>query len=106
MSVDTGQSGLLLDGALPDYEARQFTAVVVDAPPERTYQAVRALDPDQVAQSFPPMRMLGRLRALPARLSHARPVAGTLGPERRPTPSLTWPSSPAWSTWWAWSVGS
>ena len=78
MMLDTERTaGLLLDRQLPAYEARQFTAVVVDAPPDRTYAAVRALDPDQVARSFPLMVVLGKLRALPARLRRqpARPEA-------------------------------
>jgi hypothetical protein len=60
---------LLLDRQLPSYEGRQFSAVVVDAPPGAVYAAVRALDPDQVARSFPAMRALGWLRALPAHLA-------------------------------------
>jgi hypothetical protein len=63
---------LLLDRQLAAYEARQFSAVVVDAPPVAVYAAVRALDPDEVARSFPGMRVLGWLRALPARLSALR----------------------------------
>jgi hypothetical protein len=70
MTVDTDRvDEVLLDQQLSTYEARQFAAVVVDAPADRAYAAVRALDPDQVARSFPPMRALGWLRALPAQLA-------------------------------------
>ena len=70
MTLDADRNeDLLLDGQLPRYQARLFTAVLVDAHPERTYAAVRALDPDQVARSFPAMTVLGRLRALPALLA-------------------------------------
>src|SRR5688572_13100977 len=60
---------LLLDHELPEFDARQFNAVLVDAPPERTYEAVRALDPDEVASSFPAMKVFGQIRAMPARFS-------------------------------------
>ena len=64
MTVDRDRvDEVLLDRQLPTYEARQFAATVVDAQP-RAPAAVRALDPDQVANSFPPMRALGWLRAL------------------------------------------
>jgi hypothetical protein len=43
--------------------------VVVDAGTEQTYRAVRALDPDQVGQSVPFMRLMGQLRELPARIA-------------------------------------
>lgn len=33
---------LLIDRQLPQFEARTFSSVVVDAGPERTYQAVHA----------------------------------------------------------------
>jgi hypothetical protein len=59
---------LLIDRQLPQFEARTFSAVVVDAATELTYQAVRALDPDQVGQSVPFMQLMVRLRDLPARL--------------------------------------
>ncbi len=79
MTVDTGRTGdLLLHQQLPAYEARLFTAVVVDAPPETTYAAVRALDPEQVARSFPLMTVLGRLRALPAKLRRSPAAPGAL----------------------------
>jgi hypothetical protein len=50
---DSGVTGpatreLLIDQQLPRFEARTFSALVVDASTEQTYQAVRALDPDQV----------------------------------------------------------
>jgi hypothetical protein len=59
---------LLIDRQLPRFEARTFSAVVVDAGTEQTYQAVRALDPDQVGQTVPFMQLMVRLRELPARL--------------------------------------
>ena len=76
MSIPTGT--LLLDRQLPEFDARLFAAVVVDAPPERAYAAVRSLEPDDVAQDFPLMRVLGRLRALPARLSSGDPGPDTM----------------------------
>lgn len=60
---------LLIDTQLPQFEARSFHAVVVDAPPEAAYRAVRALDPEQVAEALPAMRLMGWFRALPARVS-------------------------------------
>jgi hypothetical protein len=60
---------LLIDRQLPQFQARTFSALLVDASTELTYQAVRALDPDQVGQSVPFMQLMGRLRDLPARLA-------------------------------------
>jgi len=62
---------LLIDRQLPRYQARTFSALVVDASTERTYQAIRALDPDQVGQTVPFMQLMVRLRDLPARLGRA-----------------------------------
>ena len=62
---------LLIDRQLPQFQARTFSALVVDASTERTYQAVRALDPDQVGQEVPFMQLMVRLRDLPARLGRA-----------------------------------
>ena len=59
---------LLIDRELPRFEARTFSAVVVDAGTEQTYQAVRALDPEQVARAVPVMQLMSWLRDLPARL--------------------------------------
>jgi hypothetical protein len=59
---------LLIDRQLPQFEGRTFSAVVVDADTELTYQAVRGLDPDQVGQTVPFMQLMVRLRDLPARL--------------------------------------
>jgi hypothetical protein len=59
---------LLIDRQLPRFQARTFSALVVDASTERTYQAIRALDPDQVGQTVPFMQLMVRLRDLPARL--------------------------------------
>ena len=44
---------LLIDRQLPRFEARTFSAQLVNAGTEQTYRAVRALDPEQVAQSVP-----------------------------------------------------
>ena len=44
---------------------------MVDASTERTYRAIRALDPDQVGQTVPFMQLMVRLRDLPARLGRA-----------------------------------
>jgi hypothetical protein len=62
---------LLIDRQLPQFQARTFSALVVDASTERTYQAIRALDPDQVGQTVPFMQLMVRLRGLPARLGRA-----------------------------------
>jgi len=59
---------LLIDRQLPRYQARTFSALVVDASTERTYQAIRALDPDQVGQAVPFMQLMVRLRRI-ARLA-------------------------------------
>lgn len=63
---------LLLDQQLPQFEARAISTVVVDAGTGETYRAVRALDPDQVGQTVPFMRMMVAARGLPARIG-ARP---------------------------------
>jgi hypothetical protein len=60
---------LLIDRQLPRFQARTFSALLVDAGTEQTYQAVRGLDPDQVGQSVPFMQLMVRLRDLPARLA-------------------------------------
>lgn len=70
---------LLIDRHLPRFEARTFSALLVDAGTERTYLAIRALDPDQVGQTVPFMQMMIRLRDLPARLR--------LGPRRAIPPA-------------------
>jgi hypothetical protein len=62
---------LLIDRQLPQFQARTFSALVVDASTERTYRAIRALDPDQVGQTVPFMQLMVRLRDLPARLGRA-----------------------------------
>ncbi len=62
---------LLIDRQLPQFQARTFSALVVGASTERTYQAIRALDPDQVGQTVPFMQLMVRLRDLPARLGRA-----------------------------------
>jgi hypothetical protein len=56
---------LLIDRQLPQFQARTFSALVVDASTERTYRAIRALDPDQVGQTVPFMQLMVRLRDLP-----------------------------------------
>jgi hypothetical protein len=78
---------LLIDRQLPQFQARTFSALVVDASTERTYQAIRALDPDQVGQTVPFMQLMVRLRDLPARLGRAprraiEPVSGELTSEQ------------------------
>jgi hypothetical protein len=80
----TGPAGreLLIDRQLPRFQARTFSALVVDAGTERTYQAVRALDPDQVGQTVPFMQVMVRLRDLPAQLGRRprRAIAAAPGP--------------------------
>jgi len=78
---------LLIDRQLPQFQARTFSALVVDASTERTYQAIRALDPDQVGQTVPFMQLMVRLRDLPARLGRAprraiQPVSEALTSEQ------------------------
>jgi hypothetical protein len=78
---------LLIDRQLPRFQARTFSALVVDASTERTYQAIRALDPDQVGQTVPFMQLMVRLRDLPARLGRAprraiQPVSEALTSEQ------------------------
>ena len=69
---------LLINGQLPRFDARSFSAVVVDATPEATYRAVRSLDPGQVGRTVPFMQLMGRMRALPARIgSRHRPGTGS-----------------------------
>ena len=69
---------ILIDGQLPRFDARSFRAVVIDATPEATYRAVRSLDPDQVRQTVPFIQLMGRMRALPARIGSRRhPGAGS-----------------------------
>lgn len=67
-----GMRELLLDRQLPRFEARTISTVVVDAGRQETYRAVRALDPDQVWQTVPFMRLMAAVRELPARI-WARP---------------------------------
>jgi hypothetical protein len=75
----------LLDCQLPRFDARQVSTVVVDADTERTYEAVRGLDPDQVARSFPLVRLMGWLRGLPARMpSFSRHEKGQPDPQALP----------------------
>jgi hypothetical protein len=64
-----------------------LSTVVVDAGTEQTYRAVRALDPDQVGQSVPFMRLMGQLRELPVRIAAiprkaAPPAPGALTGEQ------------------------
>jgi len=52
MTAEEGAPGvaareLPIDRQLPQFEARTFSALLVDASTERTHQAVRALDPDR-----------------------------------------------------------
>jgi len=78
---------LLIDRQLPRFQARTFSALVVDASTGRTYRAIRALDPDQVGQTVPFMQLMVRLRDLPARLGQAphraiQPVSEALTSEQ------------------------
>ena len=69
---------LLINGQLPRFDARSFSALVVDATPEATYRAVRSLDPGQVGQTVPFLQLMGWMRALPARIgSRHRPGPGS-----------------------------
>ena len=72
---------LLIDRQLPHFEARTFSAVVVEAGTEQAYQAVRALDPDRVGRSVPFMQLMVRLRDLPARLGRRARGAVPADPE-------------------------
>lgn len=78
---------LLIDRLLPRFEARTLSAIVVDAGTAQAYQAVRALDPDEVTQTVPFMQLMTRLRELPARLGQrsgrtAPPAPGTVTSEQ------------------------
>jgi hypothetical protein len=84
---------LLIDRQLPHFEARTFSAVVVEAGTEQAYQAVRALDPDQVGRSVPFMQLMVRLRDLPARLGRRAPGPSRLIPRDWPASSTGRPSS-------------
>jgi hypothetical protein len=82
--VRTGRQAreLLLDRQLPRFEARNLDTVMVDADTQRTYEAVRSLDPDQVGRTVPLMRLMVAVRGLPARLaSQSRTSAAS--PQRR-----------------------
>ena len=85
---------LLIDRQLPRFEARTFSALPVDAGTERTYQAVRALDPDQVGQTVPFMQLMVRLPGppSPARAASAPGHPRQL-PKRSPASSTGRPSS-------------
>jgi hypothetical protein len=72
---------LLIDRQLPRFDARSFSALIVDAGPAQAYQAVRALDPDQVAASVPFMRLMGQARALPARVAARHRDGGRPAPQ-------------------------
>jgi hypothetical protein len=80
-STGSAARELLIDRQLPRFQARTFSAVVIDAGTERTYQAVRALDPDQVGQTVPFMQLMVRLRDLPARLGRRPRRAAPPAPE-------------------------
>ena len=77
----TAARELLIDRQLPQFQARTFSALVVDASTGRTYQAVRALDPDQVGQTVPLMQLMVRFRDLPARLGRRPRQAIAPAPE-------------------------
>ena len=78
---------LLINGQLPRFDARSFSALVVDATPEATYRAVRSLDPGQVGQTVPFLQLMGWMRALPARIGsrhrRASSAAGRCHPSSR-----------------------
>jgi hypothetical protein len=80
-TAEGGARELLIDRLLPRFEARTLSTVVVDAGTEQTYRAVRALDPDQVGQSVPFMRLMGQLRELPTRIAAIPRKATPPGPE-------------------------
>jgi hypothetical protein len=64
-----GQGGLvLLDDVLPEFHHRERHSIRVDAPPERVFEAVRAVTPAEMRLA----RMLMRARGIPA--DAARPV--------------------------------
>ena len=52
--------GLLLDQQLPRFDARTFAAVAADSGTEAAYRALRTVDPDQVWQSVPALRLAGQ----------------------------------------------
>jgi hypothetical protein len=62
---------LLLDRQLPRFDARRFDAILVEAGTERTYQAVRSLDVDEVSRTIPFMSLMGKARGLPARFGRS-----------------------------------
>jgi hypothetical protein len=75
---------LLIDQQLPQFEARSFSALIVDADTEQAYRAVRALDPGQVAASVPLMRLMNQARAVPARIAARRRGSGPPAPQAMP----------------------
>lgn len=88
-TIRAGVRQLLIDRQLPRFEARTVSTVVVDAGTEYTYRAVRALDPDEVGRTVPFMRLMARVRELPAiiaararRGEAASPAAGALHAEQ------------------------
>jgi hypothetical protein len=68
-AAGSGVRELLIDRQLPRFDARALSVVVVDAGTEQTYRAARDLDPDQVWQTVPFMRLMAGLRDLPARIA-------------------------------------
>lgn len=64
---------MLLDRYLPDYDAVERHAVVVNAPPERVFAALHSVS----AADLPLFRFLMTLRALPAALLRGRRPAPT-----------------------------
>jgi hypothetical protein len=83
-SADEPAASLLLDRHLPRFEARSFSALIVDAGTEETYRAVRALDPDQVAAAIPFMRLMNQARALPAIIAARRHNGGVTAAKEIP----------------------
>ena len=77
-----GEEPIPINAQLPRFEARSFSAVIVDAPTEATDQAIRALDPEQVGRAVPGMQLMGWMRAMPARVGARRRAPAGPGPKR------------------------
>lgn len=60
-----------LDEFLPEYDVSDEVAITVAASPERTFDALMAVDLIELGRNRPLIGMLGALRLLPEMLSHA-----------------------------------